>query len=340
MSVSLKNIIVPTWFVGIESYYQFVQQYSAGNKRIQWKKKSLHMRTEDPDWIRKTCEIIAKLDRYDLCTLYTYTTPVYSVITGLLRHAGSKYDTGLVHDPETEWLFGSDTLFESIDKDGNSLYLNTKNDKKLVLAYKKARQMPSGNTEEEANNKWNRVDRLYAKCKPFFTKAYLDICHTKSVESNSGILFFPQAVRLFKDTPSAFPTIKRLKTLRDFKQIIPLLTNDIWIKIIERFVNDIDEIIVKMPVTECIMSVFRGVTHDIKKKTMIADPSFLSTTLSKEIARSFVENNSRKCCMYRWKIPVGSRVLPMIPITRYFAEQEILLPRGSNRETYTVSLVT
>jgi hypothetical protein len=33
--------------------------------------KTMAMRTEDPDWVRKTCQAIAELDRYDLCTLYT-----------------------------------------------------------------------------------------------------------------------------------------------------------------------------------------------------------------------------------------------------------------------------
>ena len=294
-------IDIPTWVVGIENptnpYLLFVKQYSAGTKRIKWENKRMNLKTEDPVWVKKACRKIMQLSRYDLCTLYTYTTQSYSVVTGLLRHKGDRasYITGLVHNRDGEWLYGSDEL---LDK---SSYLNKTVDEKLVIAYKNAK----------TDRKWVLVNSLYSKLKPFFTKDFLKICHKKSVEFNRGMLFYPQAARLYA-----------LNSLSEFKRIILVLTNEDWIGILDMFIDDMDAIFDKMPPTEIVMSIFRGVGMKRLKK----DASFASTTLSKEIAQSFVE----KCCVHHLRIPIGTKMVPLIPITRYFAEQEILLPRRFN----------
>jgi hypothetical protein len=64
------------------------------------------------------------------------------------------------------------------------------------------------------------------------------------------------------------------------------------------------------------------------------DGAFLSTTLSRSIAKGF---QSKSCCVFKIKIPPESRVIPMIPITRYSAEVEILLP--GDREVLDVQKV-
>lgn len=342
-SVLRKKVNVPTWNTGIVNpsnpYLTFVSQYAAGTKSIDWKIKQMVLRTEDPEYIKSACETVASLSRYDLCTLYTYTTPAYYLVTGLLRHnsGSSAFDTRLVHDPKTEWIFGLNVLFSSIDKLGCSSFLHTNIDKKRVLAFREAMSLPQCDTEEACKRKWDLVDHLYAELRPNFTKGFLKLCHLKSIESNQGILFYHQAARLFSRSPSAFPKqVKKLKSFADYLKAIPVLTNRTWTKILKQYVRDIDSIIAQMPPTQRLISVFRGVPHDVVADRLLKDPSFVSTTLGKDIARGFVMNDPQKCCVYRFDIPVGSRVLPLIGISRYFGEQEILLPRGQH---YGVSLV-
>jgi len=146
-------IDIPTWVVGIENppnpYLLFVKQYSAGTKRITWENKRMNLMTEDLAWASKACRAITQLSRHDLCTLYTYTTPVYSVVAGLLRHNGNHatYTTGFVHNRDAEWMYGSDELLHK------SSYLNKNVDGKMVIAYKNARKLP--NTER----RWSRSSR-------------------------------------------------------------------------------------------------------------------------------------------------------------------------------------
>jgi len=256
--------------------------------------------TEDLAWASKACRAITQLSRHDLCTLYTYTTPVYSVVAGLLRHNGNHatYTTGFVHNRDAEWMYGSDELLHK------SSYLNKNVDGKMVIAYKNARKLP--NTE----SKWVLVDRLYSTLRPYFTQEFLKVCRQKHIEFNHGILFYPQAAR-----------IHTLTSLAGFKRIIPALTNEDWIEILNLFIKDMDAIFYKMPPTQVVMSTFRGVNH---VKMLKKDASFASTSMRKEIARGFVD----KCCVHQLRIPIGTKMVPLFPVTRYFAEQEILLPRN------------
>jgi hypothetical protein len=60
---------------------------------------------------------------------------------------------------------------------------------------------------------------------------------------------------------------------------------------------------------------------------MAVGAAFTSTSLHKDIAADFTKKTS-KCYIYKFTIPKGTKVLPLLSITRYFAELEILLPHG------------
>jgi hypothetical protein len=315
------------WIPSEEEYSAFVTRYSAGKRRIRWVNKPMKLTTEDPAWVAKACEAVRKLSRHDLCTLYTYTTQEYVTITSFLRHRGKKddFDTEFVHKWENEW-YNADSmriLVASLSNNKHSCYLDRKVDEKLAVAFKEAWMLPQA-TKQQSYRKWKLVDRLYSELRPHFTKRFLKLSHKKTVELNRGLLLFPQALRVYQKQPNVFPKeAGKLQSLADFKKAIPYMTNRTWIHVLEQYVEDMDAIMKKMPPTECAMTVFRGTAE---KKA--ADPSYLSTTLSKAIARNFVSRDTQKCCVYRIEIPVGSHMLPIFCASRYWVEQEILLPRG------------
>lgn len=321
-------IDIPKWVVDTNEYISFVKHYSAGKDKILWETKSLQLMIGDPEWLSAACESITRLSRYELCTLYTYTTQMYSVVTGYLRHkCSTPFDTQLVHNPEEEWLAGYDILLSPKRSKAALLDLTGKVDKELVAAWKQAKAIQI-TSEETAEAKWALEKTCYTALRPYFTTGFLKRCRDNLIDTNQGILLFPQAVRVFKMTPSAFPkTVRKLTSLRDFKRAIPVMDNTVWTTLLKQFVNDVDSIIQKMPTTTRVMSCFRGVPHRISMKDMLADPAYISTTLSNKIASSFVDRDDLKCCVYRFTLPIGSKMLPMMPVTRYSAEQEVLLPR-------------
>lgn len=73
--------------------------------------------------------------------------------------------------------------------------------------------------------------------------------------------------------------------------------------------------------------VYRG-TRDFKD---IKNNSFISTSLSRRIAKSFMvdeDGNKLDCCIFTITIPIGVKCLPILNNT-YYMEQEILLPPES-----------
>jgi hypothetical protein len=278
--------------------FGFVKEYSAGRNPIKIINKRFDVATEDPLWLKDACQAVLKLSRYELCTLYAYSAQIYGIITGFLRHKGrSKFNTTMVYDESREWRWGQHFLHAN-----PSLYLKKDVDQTMFTAFL--------NAKKERN--WSLLLKIYKKLRPSFTDAFLRACRTRALESNDGMLLFPQAARIYS-----------LTSVAAFKRIIPDLTNDAWIQVLKMFVSDIDSIFDKMPPTRSAMTVFRGVKN---MKEIPTDPSFASTTLDKATAKRFA---SKKCCVHEIEIPIGTKLIPLIPVGQY-EEQEILLPRNFN----------
>lgn len=68
------------------------------------------------------------------------------------------------------------------------------------------------------------------------------------------------------------------------------------------------------------LTVYRGQTfRDLSEKSIM-----ISTSLSEEAAKDFMDYD-RKCCMFVITIPAGVSVLPLMRLSKYPQEQEILL---------------
>jgi len=350
----MKEITIPTWTTGIVNppnpIHEFVRTYVAGRKRIAWKAVSLQVPKSAAPSVIDACLAVQKLPRSDLCTLYIYTTQVvYNIVNSFLR-SGSLPVKTFSHDPSTEWQYGQDLLLASAsasartDYDAYDAYDAYKEYLKrgceaALERYLSARDrtqfVTNGSTEAESKRKWAAVARSYRELRPFFTDTFLAACRSKAIEHNGGIAFYDQAKRVFRDV--GFPSgvenrIPRSKNHRGsqepstsfelFKNAIPYITHAQWLQILQSYIADLDAIFAKMPPTSKGMLVHRG----LSPASSAPDKAYMSTTLDKEIALGFADA-ATKCCVLTIPIHPGSRVVPMMPVTRYAAELEILLPR-------------
>jgi hypothetical protein len=117
-----------------------------------------------------------------------------------------------------------------------------------------------------------------------------------------------------------------LSSLEAYATVLPHITPFGWQKVIERFVTDLDAAFGRMPPTPHALVVYRGVGTPREAETLGSDPAYLSTSLSRRTAADFATEGCPRC-LAKITVPAGSRVLPMLTVSRY-REQEVLLPRG------------
>ena len=347
---NMKQIVrIPRWKIGIENtdnpLYDFAKQYVAGKKRVRWEFEDIRVVAEDPVWLRDACAAMTKLARNELCVLYTYTTPIFNLVTGLLRHKGpsATFDTGLTHKAATEWMFGSLLFFRSVEDGTWERYINRHDAvKDIVSELEGTLKLP------HSDKKLDKMDALYAQLKPNFNLKLLRSCHDKSLEYNNGIVLFAQARRLFARCSKCDALLqpcdanicaiaKHLKDIKDFKRVVPHITSAGWVGMLELLIRDLDAVFLKMPPLYHPIHVYRGTKTRVTKSRAMKDPSFISTSLSESVAKDFY-NPQEKCCVTTFLLPTGSCVVPMLPITRYWGEYEVLLPRPHARTHYDIVL--
>ncbi len=94
------------------------------------------------------------------------------------------------------------------------------------------------------------------------------------------------------------------------------------------YINLIDCAFKYSPPLEKSIVVYRGITLSNKIDADFTDCGYISTTANKNIALKFNANKTKVCCLFEIYIPKGSHVLPIVDISNYSDEMEILLPRG------------
>ena len=129
--------------------------------------------------------------------------------------------------------------------------------------------------------------------------------------------------RLFRQQGS-HTTIEIIKSSTDS------IPKNVYITVIKKIQDDINYIINKAPRTTEEMTLYRGTLdpYFTNKKGEWVSPITVSTSLSEEIAREFMDK-VKKCCLKIIKIPKGTRMLYVEPVTVIEEEQEVLLPSGS-----------
>jgi hypothetical protein len=121
-------------------------------------------------------------------------------------------------------------------------------------------------------------------------------------------------------TGSGYTTMNNL--LRQNK--MQFKTNDIVNKI-----NLIDQAFRNVPPLDQSVVVYRGINLDYKLNQDFVDKGYVSTSADKNKSLAFNAHKKNKCCFFEIYLPKGSRVLPLVSISHYKVEMEILLCRNS-----------
>jgi hypothetical protein len=91
-------------------------------------------------------------------------------------------------------------------------------------------------------------------------------------------------------------------------------------------IRSLDYIFESCPLTTEDMYVYRGVTISDLNQFSTKFGTFVSVTVNLHIAKQFAPKN---CCVFKIKIPKGSRLLSVRDLSRYPEQEELMLPRGS-----------
>jgi len=125
-----------------------------------------------------------------------------------------------------------------------------------------------------------------------------------------------------------------------FLKIGPSVPSEMWEEAIIMFMNDLNEIINNAPPVKKTIEVWRGVNgfyfHNYKKKRntdIYKSSQFMSTTLDPGVALEFgsskYDSQGNRCCLLHFILNPGSKVLLMMPYSKYMHEFEILINKDT-----------
>lgn len=116
-----------------------------------------------------------------------------------------------------------------------------------------------------------------------------------------------------------------------------LFKDTFWLEyVIKPYVEDIRTVIRNAPPLKKSLYVYRGTRTDVLSTnpgTFYKNLGFLSTSLNAEIALRFHNKNNTRCCIQKILLLKGARVLPLMGISHFQPEMELLL------DTNTIYLV-
>ena len=115
--------------------------------------------------------------------------------------------------------------------------------------------------------------------------------------SSKGISFYAQAEQV----------VPEIGSLEDFVRVLPSISEDTWRKIVSKFVDDLDNIIGRMPATKSDLKLYRG-TEGVKAKVSSRDPSVPERGPGEAFRREAVLHAARPCKRGRPRNPSDVRV--------------------------------
>lgn len=289
---------------------EFVKKYVIGRKKIEFKPSSIKV---SPLWTELS-DAVSRLPRRSLCALYMYTTQMYSLVSERLRSPKPQFGEFIVDFdawPTYVSVFSEGmtaSLFMKKYTDGRASSLRAALDQKKVMLA----------TEKRSQELFSKLDKDVAEAAKKDSSQFNATFHEKirehMVESSDGFMFFAQANRVLE--PGSRWSAK------EWYLVMPTLRSMTWRKIFAEYVKDIDAIFDLMPATSSVVTLHRGAAGVFKKNA-----SYSSMTLSKRVAKDFVDSKTG-CCVTTIRLPPGSKMIPLFGISRYPVELEVLLPRG------------
>ena len=312
-----------------DPYFEFIKKYCAGRARIDFRAEDVdvgHVDQATEDWLVACCEAVSRLPRRDVCTLYVSTSTLYYVAVDFLR----KGVVGKLYDKPAEWTRHAAALaFQGMDI--ASYIKPSMVGSATAVAVRKAidtgaaMKRPVPWTEASATKffeaRESPVRAALLDAKPALSNRLFAELERQSAMASNGIMFYAQA----KDV------VPGVRNLEDYLRVIADIRAGTWRKIVSKFVADMDSIIARMPVTDSVIVTYRG-TAGTKAAATRTDPAYVSTSLSAKQAKHFA---GKSCCMQVARLKQGCRAIPLMCVSRYPVELEILLPRLKNRAFVT-----
>lgn len=311
-----------------DPYYDFIRKYAAGQGRISFRPEEVDVGRANQatkDWLVACGEAVSRLPRRDVCTLYVYTSTMYYVANDFLRKG---VVANMYYLPE--WTAQATTLaFQSMDIASYVKPSMTGSAEAVALrkavAAGAAMKRPIPWTERTATAYFEARDSPVRKAlldaKPILSKRLFSELARDAAMGSTGIMFYAQA----KDI------VNEVRSLDDYLRVIPDISVGTWRKIVTKFITDMDSIIARMPVIKSLMVTYRG-TQGTKAAETNRDKAYVSTSLSADQAKHFA---GKRCCMQVAHLKAGGRALPLMYVSRYPVELEILLPHLKDRAIVT-----
>lgn len=98
---------------------------------------------------------------------------------------------------------------------------------------------------------------------------------------------------------------------------------------LKNYINLIDDAFKNAPPTTQSLILYRGIKSDTKITKDFVNKAYVSTSSNKNTSLGFSGHQGYPCCFFEFTIPKGSRVLPLMFLSMYKDEMEILLARDS-----------
>ena len=187
--------------------------------------------------------------------------------------------------------------------------------------------------------------------KPFFYEFLEYITTTKSIDFD--VKFFGMTLGEIKEAKKDTSGRKIATLYRKFIRLPPKkLKHEVVDTLIKMLSDTISRVIKKSPPTTKPMVVFRGVkdcffaaddfTSKYTSNEVYYNKGFVSTTLYHSVAINTFTNGSSSCCFKVITILPGTRCIPLIGLTHFDGEIEILLDRNTKyiiRDKYTAPVI-
>jgi hypothetical protein len=337
--------------------YDFIEWYCAGRRKIAFNNQKVDVDPAVAAWLAAACKAVAALPRQQLCTLHVYSTQMFDLITNALRDPTNMEHYKELYNPP-DWDssafyvlkgFRKDTSAAQLMKFVDSRYRSRPEVAQILPALVAIQQVNKNRPPKdmsEAKEEWAAWEIPYKAAqqalrgalvasRPYFTPAFNAAVSDRDQKMNDGVVLYTQACAFFREPGSSkfltttdatvLKTARNMKTLAHFKKVMPHISIDGWQRLVARFILDVDTIFEKMPALPSALAVYRGTREDNLPR-MRADPSYVSTSLATEVADRFTDD-ATKCCMARITVPPGDKAVPLLVVSRYWQEFEILLPR-------------
>lgn len=98
---------------------------------------------------------------------------------------------------------------------------------------------------------------------------------------------------------------------------------------LETYINLIDDAFKNAPPTTQSLILYRGIKSQTKITKDFVNKAYVSTSSNKNTSLGFSGQQGYPCCFFEFTIPKGSRVLPLMFLSMFKGEMEILLARDS-----------